>query len=93
MARLKTLVVSPLLLGRLNTEGSEIHVRCVKGLPAGAVMVNSFYDWIHSCLCLTYQHESWPDVLEGQMISRFTPELEEASLEVKWEEVGHARLP
>ena len=78
MARLKTLMVSQWLWERLNIEGSEIHVRCVKGLPARAEMVNSFYDGDRGCVCFTYRHESWPDLQEAQIIQRFTPEFEEA---------------
>ena len=81
MARLKTLMVSQELWERcISVRGLLFNTDYIKELPEGAVLVNSFYDGDRACGCLTYRHESFPDLQEFQTIPRFTLTPEE----VRW---------
>jgi hypothetical protein len=58
------------------TEGAETKVRCIKGIPKDARMVNSFYDGYKQTVVFVYEHESFYAVSEGDTIPLFMPQME-----------------
>lgn len=68
--------VSIELFETLITEGCETKVRCIKGVPKGAKMVNSFYDGYRQTAILVYEHHSFDDVPEGGEIPIGITEME-----------------
>lgn len=42
--------------------------RCTKGLPVGARFVRSFYDEQHDIVVFVFEHPSFPEVPEGNIV-------------------------
>ena len=40
----------------------------LNGVPDGAVLVNVRHSWEHRAFCLLYEHESFPEVPDGELI-------------------------
>lgn len=79
MTRCVTVPISLELWQEVLTEGyecggSDRSVKCTKGLPEGAELVNSFYDSYASCCLLTFRHSSFEDIPFGKAFPTLTPE-------------------
>lgn len=53
----------------IMTEGNLIVARCTKGLPPGAAFIQSYYDNRHNIVVFVFEHSSFPEVPEGDVVS------------------------
>jgi len=70
MARLAAVAVSSELWQIICTVGwsaglNGTGIKCVEGLPEGAELVNSYYDWHRQTAMLVFRHESFTDLPIG----------------------------
>lgn len=68
--------VSPELLFDWFTQGAEIRVRCIKGLPSDAHALYAYNDVEWGAVVLVFEHESWPEAEVGTMLPMFVPIME-----------------
>lgn len=65
MRRVKDFIFSPEVLSDLFTEGTELHIKIRKGVPAKAKVVRAAVSPTDGMLHLMLQHESFPEVPDG----------------------------
>lgn len=86
MARLVAVPISLQFWQEMCTQGWRVGynghvVECVKGLPEGAELVNSYYDGKHQTAYLVFHHPSFSDVPVGGEIPRFDPVLQDTRID------------
>lgn len=67
--RLARVPISDSLLFEMMTEGYSIsRFKCVKGLPKGAVFIDSYFDGDRHVAWITFEHDSFSPVQAGDCI-------------------------
>ena len=54
-----------------------VRIECIEGLPEGAEIVDSDYDYAIRLVVLTFTHDSFADVSPGKAIPEITPTFQE----------------
>ena len=68
MRRLVRVMVAPEFMAQQYIQGRVTHLECFRGLPEDAQLVGAACDEARRVFLLTFEHESFAPVPEGEMI-------------------------
>lgn len=69
MRNWRAITLSGTLFKGMFTQGAISFLRCEKGLPEGAAFVRSYYNEPRDVVTLIWEHPTFPEVREGDIVS------------------------
>ncbi len=76
MAKLMRVPVSLIFWEHQVKQGAVTTVRCIEGLPEDAQLTSSYYDGSKQAAFLVFEHSSFREVQQGEIIPELWPVFE-----------------